>query len=422
MANKLKNLSVTSVDLVDQGANPDAHIRLFKRREQAQEADPDMGLFEKFSCWLAKGLTAAFKTDVGENVENDVGTVEKEAATFNENVNREQLREITSEMYDCCYALSDSFCSIICDNTLDADTKSGLVRQSLDEFSETIQAAAGQWAAGRKMSKPQDAETGIQKSAVQQIFERLWEGYQKGGGPSQPQDAGISNTIGQEATNTMKMDKGRMTPEELATLAEFEKKYGIAESDGLASSTGTSGGAGAGSAVQDGGVEKGAETQTQQIAPVTDALHPEVQKALADFQELTKRQNAEVEELKKSLEIERLTAVAKKYEVLGKKADDLAVKLYELKKAGGTVYDDYVALLDENVTTLTKSGLFSEFGKNTQGSAGVEQAIGIKAAEVEKAAAGGMTTPDAVIKAWEENPELAAQYEAEYMGGMQNGR
>lgn len=220
----------------------------------------------------------------------------------------------------------------------------------------------------------------------------------------------------------MKMDKGRMTPEELATLAEFEKKYGIAESDGLASSTGTSGGAGAGSAVQDGGVEKGAETQTQQIAPVTDALHPEVQKALADFQELTKRQNAEVEELKKSLEIERLTAVAKKYEVLGKKADDLAVKLYELKKAGGTVYDDYVALLDENVTTLTKSGLFSEFGKNTQGSAGVEQAIGIKAAEVEKAAAGGMTTPDAVIKAWEENPELAAQYEAEYMGGMQNGR
>lgn len=413
MAAKLKDLIVTSVDLVDQGANPDAHIRLFKHRSQDPDAEQAEGVIRKFIAWLKKGYADASGT--GESVEKDVGIVEKEAATFSENVNREQLREITSEMFDCCYALSDSFCSIICDNTLDADTKSGLIRQSLDEFSETIQAAAEQWAAGQKMSKPQNTETGIQKSVVQQqIFEKLWERYQKGGEPSEPQDTGTSNITEQEVTDTMKIDKGRMTPEELATLAEFEKKYGIAENDDPGSSTGTSGGAGTDSAVPGGGVAKGAETQP--VVPVTDALHPEVQKALADFQELTKRQSAEVEELKKSLEIERLTAVAKKYEVLGKKADDLAVKLYELKKAGGTVYDDYVSLLDENVTALTKSGLFSEFGKNTQGRAGIEQAIGIKAAEVEKAAAGGMTAPDAIIKAWEENPELAAQYEREYMG------
>lgn len=419
MASRLKDLIVTSVDLVDQGANPDAHIRLFKHRSQDPDAEQAEGVIRKFIAWLKKGYADASGT--GESVEKDVGIVEKEAATFSENINREQLREITSEMFDCSYALSDSFCSIICDNTLDADAKSSLIRQSLEEFSETIQAAAGQWAAGQKMSKLQNAETGIQKSVVQQqIFEKLWERHQKSVEPSDPQDTGTSNIIEQEVTDTMKIDKGRMTPEELATLAEFEKKYGVAENDDPGSSTGTSGGASADSTVPGGGVEKGAETQP--IVPVTDALHPEVQKALAEFQELTKRQSAEVEELKKSLEIERLTAVAKKYEVLGKKADDLAVKLYELKKAGGTVYDDYVSLLDENVTALTKSGLFSEIGKNTQGSAGIEQAIGIKAAEVAKAAAGGMTAPDAVIKAWEENPELAAQYEAEYMGGMRNGR
>ena len=421
MAAKLKDLVVTSVDLVDQGANPDAHVRLFKHRSQEPDAEQAEGVIRKFMAWLKKGYADASGT--GTSVEKDVGIVEKEAATFSENVNREQLREITSEMFDCCYALSDSFCSIICDNTLDADTKSGLIRQSLDEFSETIQAAAGQWAAGQKMSKPQNAETGIQKSAVQQqIFEKLWERYQKGGEPSETQDTGTSNIIEQEVTDTMKIDKCRMTPEELATLAEFEKKYGVAEDDDPGSSAGTSGGAGTDSAAQDGGVAKGTETQAELIVPGTDALHPEVRKAIADFQELTKRQNAEVEELKKNLEIERLTAVAKKYEVLGKKADDLAVKLYELKKAGGTVYDDYVTLLDENVTTLTKSGLFSELGRNTQGSAGIEQAIGIKAAEVAKSADGGMTTPDAIVKAWEENPELAAQYEAEYMGGMRNGR
>lgn len=33
MAAKLKNLKVTKVDFVDQGANPDAHIKLFKRKD-----------------------------------------------------------------------------------------------------------------------------------------------------------------------------------------------------------------------------------------------------------------------------------------------------------------------------------------------------------------------------------------------------
>ena len=57
-ATKLKNLSVTSVDLVDQGANPDAHIRLFKRRKEAADGtdDPDRGLFEKFVHWMTKGF------------------------------------------------------------------------------------------------------------------------------------------------------------------------------------------------------------------------------------------------------------------------------------------------------------------------------------------------------------------------------
>ena len=49
MKTKLKNLSVTSVDLVDRGANPDAHVRLFKRREAEPEQDPDTGLFQKFT-------------------------------------------------------------------------------------------------------------------------------------------------------------------------------------------------------------------------------------------------------------------------------------------------------------------------------------------------------------------------------------
>ncbi len=312
MASKLKDLSITSVDLVDQGANPDAHIRLFKRKEDGpeQETDPDTGLFEKFTRWLAKRLSVA--TAWGHE---GTETNEQQAA---------QREDPQSEH---------------------------------DTGSDTPQ-------------------------------------------------------IKKEVTETMKIDKSKMTPEEQATLAEFEKKYGVADGSG-------SGTSGTEPAAPENGVEKGAETTPPSAAQPQETgndLHPDVAKALADFRELTKRQSAEVAELKKSLEVERLTTAAQKYEVLGKKAPELAAKLYELKKAGGTVYDDYVALLDENLTALTKSGLFGEIGSNRQGSAGTVQTLGIKAQELQKAAAGGLTTPDAIVKAWEENPELAAQYEAEYMG------
>ena len=342
MAAKLKNLSVTSVDLVDQGANPDARVCLFKRREGEAETGPDTGMFEKFAQWLAKGFQAA----TGEKP--DEGTVE-------ENVE--------------------------------------------DESSATVRAAASEWAKEQKAARPQEEQAGIQKSTAQQdALAKLLEQYGFGAAPAIQEPQGEK-----EETDTMKIDKSKMNPEEAATLAEFEKKYGVADDPP----------AGGEPAPQD-GVEKVAEPTS---APAPSAtLHPEVQKALADFQEMNKRRDAEVEELKKSLEIERLTSVAKKYEVLGKNAGELAAKLYELKKAGGTVYDDYVALLDENLTTLTKSGLFGEIGRNTQGSAGAAQSIGIKAAELSKSAQGGMTAPDAIIKAFEENPELAAQYEAEYFG------
>lgn len=51
-ATKLKDLSITSVDLVDRGANPDAHVKLFKRdSDNAPETGVDEGLFRKFLYW-----------------------------------------------------------------------------------------------------------------------------------------------------------------------------------------------------------------------------------------------------------------------------------------------------------------------------------------------------------------------------------
>ncbi len=401
MTNKLKNLAVTSVDLVNQGANPDAYIRLFKRREQPEEPDPDEGLFKKFIRRIAAGLSGL--TNVGDDVENTVDNVEKDAKTFGESLSREQMRHVSGEMFDCCYALSDSFCSILCDSSLDAENKKRLMLQSLNEFAETVHASVGEWANG-KNTLNQQSETGIQKSAAQQgAFAKLLDQYNLGDTPE-------TNTE-TEVIDTMKIDKSKMTPDEQATLMEFEKKYGLPDGSEATENGGSD------EPANIGNVGKSAELAAANTIPETpeSGLHPEVAKALAEFKELRKQQKSEVEELKKSLEIERLTSFAKKYEALGKNASELAAKLYDLKKAGGTVYDDYVALLDENVTALNKSGIFNEIGSSRQGTAGTEQTLGIKAKEIQKSASGDMTSPEAFIKAWEANPELAAQYEAEYM-------
>jgi hypothetical protein len=202
----------------------------------------------------------------------------------------------------------------------------------------------------------------------------------------------------------MKINKAKMTPEEVAQLEALEKKYG--ESDGSDTPleetppTGETGGK----------VTKG---DTTPATTGTPKLHPEVEKALEQSRALTEQ----VEQLTKSLEIKDLTIVAKKYEIIGQKTDELATKLYELKKSGGTVYDDFIAVLDSSVAIVEKSGAFGEVGSSRSAATGYGGEIGAKADEIAKAAGLTITDPASIVKAFEQNPELLAMYEAEYRKG-----
>ena len=216
----------------------------------------------------------------------------------------------------------------------------------------------------------------------------------------------------------LKIDKSKMSPNEQALFDTLVKKYGLETDEAGSSGDADKDVKKGASAAKDKDVKK-ADKPNADTPPADKAapgLHPEVKKALEDLEQVRKTQAAQIEELQKSLETERLTTVAKKYEIIGKKPAELAVKLYEMKKAGGTVYDDYVALLDEHVTTVEKSGVFGEIGSNNAGISGaVSDKLSATAAEIKKAATGaGITDVEALIKAFEENPELAAEYEAEY--------
>ena len=147
----------------------------------------------------------------------------------------------------------------------------------------------------------------------------------------------------------------KMSPEDRATLEALEKKYAGSEAE---------------------------VTEEPQV-------QPDGQKAID-----------EVAELRKSLELRELEGFAKKYEVIGKKASELAPKLYDLKKAGEQHYNDYVALLDEQVQ-MAESGIFKEYGSSRGGGTDLDGTV----AEIMKSDP-TLSRAQAVVKAYQTNPNL----------------
>lgn len=144
-------------------------------------------------------------------------------------------------------------------------------------------------------------------------------------------------------------------------------------------------------------------TQNNKVdEPVVKAedINPEVKKAFA-----------EIAKLKKELEMRDLENIAKQYEILGKKPEELAPKLYELKKAGGSIYDDYISMLDEMKSAYQTSGIFKEFGSNSQGDNSISGKLNAAILEIKKALP-DISTAEAIVKACDNNPELKAMYEA----------
>ncbi|MDO4280776.1 MAG: hypothetical protein Q4C56_04015 [Peptococcaceae bacterium] len=125
-------------------------------------------------------------------------------------------------------------------------------------------------------------------------------------------------------------------------------------------------------------------------------------------------QERRTEALTKSLAMKEFTEIAKRYAPLGEKEEVLAKNLYAMHNADPALYDQYVSALDKSLALMEKTGLFAEIGKS--GASAPQSAIG----RVEAIAKGYMqadpslSRAQAVAKAWEDNPELIRDYEAQY--------
>jgi hypothetical protein len=417
VATKLKNLKIKKVDFVDEGANPDAHIRLLKSKNGGEQSvgensEKGTGVLKRFFAVIGKAVGMG-----QDEIDSALEEIQKsDAVSFNEKFNEAKNRKIADEIWDICYALQSSLCSILNDEELDGTSAANAMSESLEEFHAVMQSSIQNWSDGKvssivkKSEEVSKEELEIMKSAV----ERLNQTIEKACGTKKPEEKSKDgpkenneNPKGDE--EEMKIDKSKLTDAERAFLESIEKRCGTddgAEATPPATQqqaeTGDATGAVA-KAMADLGLTGATGTQ-QQADDIYKGLHPAVK--------------AEIEELKKfreAAEEKDLKDVAKRYTIIGKKEEELVPVLKSLKAAGGTAYDDMIAILDQTVATVEKSGAFTEIGKSGHGGAeegSAEATISnIAKGYMEKDAS--MSYAMAMAKAWEDNPELVAKYEEE---------
>ena len=416
MATKLKNLKIRKVDFVDEGANPDAHIGILKHKagEQATEKSGEKvpGFMDRLLSFIGKAA--------GMNQEEIDGAMDEiqkgDSMSFNEKISEVKNWKIADEIWDMCYALQASLCSILNDEEMDSTSTAAAMKESLDEFTAVAQESIESWASGKavnivKNEEVTETDLEIMKSAARRLQAQIQKADKETG---EPKETGEENETGKDGSDNnnpkgdeeeMKIDKSKLTDAERAFLDSIEKRYGTEE--------GTEGGEN--TPAEPTAAEPTAKSKTPQEAEahteqdnggdgIYKGLHPTVQ--------------AELEALKKfkeAAEDRELNQIAEKYAIIGKKKEELVPMFKSLRAAGGTAFDDMIAVLDNAVDVVEKSGAFTEVGKSGHGSVSAgqteEKIETIAKGYMEKDASLDYTS--AVAKAWENNPELVAEYEAE---------
>lgn len=424
MAAKLKNLKIRKVDFVDEGANPDAHIGMMKRKGADAHVPEDRRKKESGNV-LKKlfGLIGkAAGIDQGE-IDSVVDEIQKgDSVSFHEKINEVNNRKIADEMWDICYALQSSLCSILNDEEMDSSSAAAAMQESLDEFYAAVQGSIAKWSCGkeasiiRKSGEVSESDLEMMKSAVARLNETI-EKAGKAESEEEPEEDEAGDHENQKGDEEeMKIDKSKLTDAERAFLESIEKRYGTdGEADPENGSEMPTEHPASGQ-TPDAPVEP---TVTKSVSQPAAGTVPVQQEDEADniYKGLHPAVRAELEGLKKfreAAEDRELTEVAKRYAIIGKKESELVPLLKNLKSAGGTAYQDMIAVLDQAVAAVENSGAFSEIGKSghgsTEGRAWAEAEA--KAAELMKSKT-GLSKAQALDEVLMANPELAEKCEKE---------
>lgn len=319
MAQKLKNLNVRKVDFVDEGANQEAYIKLYKRKDDEtdgteQKADNvEKSIWKKLLGYISKAA--------------DIEPEEADGA------------EDESQEFDTAIAkaVSDGFCD-----------------------------------------------------AIEKLTEIPGE---------------------KEGACEVKIDKSKLTPAEKAFLEDIEKRCGADDEGQEEDINKNKGGGAADSSAGETGGEAAGDKQDSVNKSNSEADPEDIYKGIHP---VVKKEIEELQKFREAAEDKELREVAKKYAIIGKKEDELFPILKNLKAAGGSAYNDMIAILDSNVVALEKAGVFSEIGKagHGDGFGGAWAEAETKAAEIIKSKP-GLTMAQAIDQVLMTDSELAKRCEEE---------
>lgn len=346
MATKLKNLKIHKVDFVDEGANQMADINLYKRKEP--EEQPQESIFKRFIGWLkGEGMDDA---QIQEEIQ-------KAAVSFNDQLVIRSAEEIDNELWKVTSALRSSLYSILVDTEMDSASKATAMSESVSQFTSAMSEYIPKWCSGQvAITKSAEDKELIERMEAEHAWlsEAIGKLKTETDDDDEIEDDEGSNVKKGELEEMLKIDKSKMTPEEVTAYEEIVKKYAVDEPEEDPA---------ADPVPQETDVDKSKEGAP---AAQEEPVESEIVKAL----------KAQIEETRKSLDAmkdealtKEVTEVAKKYIPLGKKVEELVPVLKQMKAGGEELYNNYVALLDQQLDIQKSSGIFTEIGKSTTGDA-----------------------------------------------------
>ena len=179
-------------------------------------------------------------------INNAIDEIKKgDSISFKEKINEVNNRKICDEMWDICYALQSSLCSIINDEEMDSTSAAAAMQESLDEFYEVVKESIAKWSSGKsanivkKSEDVSEADIEIMKQAVDrlngQIEKAAVENDKTTEDTTDKEDEDDDNNIedkkGEKKEMGLKIDKSKLTDAERAFYESIEKRYGTEEDD-----------------------------------------------------------------------------------------------------------------------------------------------------------------------------------------------
>ena len=368
----LRNLKIKSVSMVDQGANQHAHVLLTKRAEdETQEEKPventDKAFFERLGEMVAKFL----------HIHPKQHDVEKDGHTYAE---VDGAREVNDQVWRVIDALGESLRSIVNDNELTDTQKAEMINTTADEVAASIKSDIAGIYSGGAVIKGAEDETGNEGAGNEPEPDAHEADQPQGESPAANTDPDIQKG----AETDMKFNTENMTPEEKAMLEDLQKRFGVEEpAPAPANDPATA-----------------AEDKPADDGDIYKGLHPAIRAEL----EAGRRLREQIEE-------RELNAVAKKYELLGRKPEELVPVLKSLKAAGGDAYNQMISMLDANLAAVEAAGTFGEIGKSGNGGGDDPWAQIEACGEEIRKSNPDLSYAEAIDRACIQHPELVAAYE-----------